>query len=158
MKKADTIFWIDLKDWGFMAGRWLFCWRSPKEHSCVFFLMLVTTWCALTLAKKRSTENHRQKPVWLHLDGWQFKCLDSCRIPFLPSFVGVQTMVVPWANGIHWSIYWFEIWPIDLLLETRNQTQIAKLLRDDFQIIMASLKRTVAWNSVPLPISWDKKS
>ena len=52
MKKADTIFWIDLKDWGFMAGRWPFCWRSPKGHSCVFFLMLVTTWYALTLAKK----------------------------------------------------------------------------------------------------------
>ncbi|MCY3998689.1 MAG: hypothetical protein OXE55_04965 [Flavobacteriaceae bacterium] len=53
-------------------------------------------------------------------------------------------MVVPWANGIHWAIYWFEIWAIGLLLETRNQTQPAKLLRGDFQIIMASLKRTVA--------------
>ena len=95
---------------------------------------------------------------------FQYQCFIHCRAPRIPSSAGVKTIHVLWADDSHRFTLLFEIWAINLVLATRNQTQTAQLLRCGFQTIYGILKRAVArgmtWRSdaPPLHISLDEKT
>lgn len=73
---------------------------------------------------------------WRHLDTMQFKTFINCRVPRIEGDDGkVKTLLIPWADKHNRHTYLFECAVINLLLVSKNQTQTAKLMRCNFDVV-----------------------
>lgn len=73
---------------------------------------------------------------WRHLDIMQYKTFINAKIPRIKHKDSkIESAKVPWAQSGKHHTHLFEIFAIDLLLATKNQTKTAQILRCGFNLI-----------------------
>lgn len=73
---------------------------------------------------------------WRHLDILQFKTFINAKIPRIKHKDSkIESVKIPWAQSGKHHTHLFEIYAIDLLLATKNQTKTAKILRCGFNLV-----------------------
>jgi transposase len=73
---------------------------------------------------------------WRHLDILQFKTFINAKIPRIKHKDSkIKSVKTPWAQSGKHHTHLFEIYAIDLLLATKNQTKTAKILRCGFNLV-----------------------
>jgi transposase len=73
---------------------------------------------------------------WRHLDLMQYKTFINAKIPRIKHKDGkVKSIKTPWSESGKHHTYLFEIFAIDLLLATKNQTKTAEILRCGFNLV-----------------------
>ena len=86
----------------------------------------------------------REARMWRHLDSMQYKTFVHARLPRVRRPDGtVVTVAVPWAEASERRTWLFEVWSIQMLLGTKNQTQAARLLRLSFDELHRIMERAV---------------
>lgn len=88
--------------------------------------------------------DHRKKRRWRHLDTCQMKTYLTCKTPRIRCKEhGVKTIKVPWSESSSRTTILFERFAIDLLLASKNQTKVAKILRISFDMLHHIMSKAV---------------
>lgn len=73
---------------------------------------------------------------WRHLDIMQYKTFINAKIPRIKHKDSkIESVKVPWAQSGKHHTHLFEIFAIDLLTATKNQTETAQILRCGFNLV-----------------------
>ena len=117
---------------------------EQKQRVDIYISHLGGALVCLETGETGTLYDHRKERTWRYLDCYEFKCFVHCRVPRIKSSVGVRTIKAPWASASNRYTDAFELWTINWLQATKNQTKTAKLLCSKFDTVNRILHRSVA--------------